>query len=384
MLSRSRLVDTGATVLFATLAVVESYDVHIDDGTRLGQAWVNALLGVLLAGSLLVWRTQPLVAYGVMLVVLAVPAVLVPHELFSISGLPPVVLVTWSVARSRDGWPARLAWLPPTLLPILSLSDRHGFVAFGDVLFRLVFIGGAVVVARTMRRIDLQGRQLQETLQALSSEQAAREEAAVAEERTRIAAEMHDVVAHAVSMMIVQVGATRMAGVPESELATLRLAEQTGRQALAELRVTLGLLRGAEHIEEATLRPLPGLGAVDSLVAGVREAGLVVNLERHVVSEVPESAALTTYRILQEALTNALKHGGPGVVDVCLRADVSQIAVRVRSPLGAGTLRLPSGGHGLAGMHERVALFDGTLSVGPREGQYVVEAVLNLDPAAVP
>jgi signal transduction histidine kinase len=376
LLSRPRLVDASVAAFFAAVVVIESFDTAIDDGTRQGLAWVNALLGVLLCLPILIRRPRPVAAYVVMVVMLAVPTALVPHELFSLGGLTPVLLVTWSFARHREGWFARLCWLPPALLPALTWSDPHGFVGLGDLVLRLIFIGGAALVGRTMRRFAEQGGELRSVLEALAAEQEGRREAAVAQERTRIAAEMHDVVAHAVSAMVVQVGAARMEGGPEPHLTKLRNAEATGHQALEELRTTLGLLRGPEDTS-GDLRPLPSLEGLGDLAQGLRAAGLDVDLRVN-LSPVPESVELATYRIVQEAFTNALKHGGRGRVLAQVEVDARRVALRVENPLGPGTTDLPSGGNGIAGMRERAALFGGRLDAGVRDDRYVVEATLLL------
>jgi signal transduction histidine kinase len=373
VIRRGQVVDLAVSAFFAAIVVLESFDTNIDDGTRQGLPWVNALLGVLLCLPVLFCRRRPVAAYVGMVLVLAVPTALLPHELFSLGGLTPVLLVTWSYARHRDGWFARLCWLPPAVLPALTWSDPRGFVGFGDLVLRLIFTGGAVLVGRTMRRFAEQGAELRRVLDAVAAEREARREAAVERERNRIAAEMHDVVAHAVSAMIAQVGAARMEGGPEPELAKLRSAEATGHQALSELRTTLGLLRSGD---DAALRPLPGIDGVEALVTGLRAAGLDVSLDLELSGELGESVSLTAYRILQEALTNALKHGGRGQVSALVRVGTDRVVVRVENPLGATPHTLPSGGHGLAGMRERVALFAGTLDAGVRGDRYVVEATL--------
>jgi signal transduction histidine kinase len=250
-----------------------------------------------------------------------------------------------------------------------------------NVVFCLVFTGTACVTGRTVRRFDVQRAELRRTLLTLAEEQADREDAAVDDERNRIAAEMHDVVAHAVSSMVVQVGATRMEGGPPAEMAKLRDAEETGRQALVELRTTLGLLRSGD---DASLRPLPGIDGVDALVTGLRAAGLEVSLDLDLSGELSESVSLTAYRILQEALTNALKHGGGGRVSALVRAGNDTVVVRVENPLGHAPHVLPSGGHGLAGMRERVSLFAGSLEAGARGDRYVVEATLRVADEPVP
>jgi signal transduction histidine kinase len=229
---------------------------------------------------------------------------------------------------------------------------------------------------------DLQKRRLAYTskLEALNAqladEQELRARWAVAEERGRIARELHDVVAHSVSVMVVQAGAARrsIAGNPDQATAALTQIEATGRQALAEMRRLLGLLRDRRGGTEA-LSPQPSLAHLDSLVVAAREAGLPVELT--VEGEprpLPAGIDLSAYRIVQEALTNSLKHAGPAraTVRVCYGRQALEVQVwddgRGRNGRVAEDGRLDGDGHGLIGMRERVALFGGALEVGPRPG----------------
>jgi signal transduction histidine kinase len=228
----------------------------------------------------------------------------------------------------------------------------------------------------------------------LADEQELRARWAVAEERGRIARELHDVVAHSVSVMVVQAGAARrsVAANPGQATAALTQIESTGRQALAEMRRLLGLLRDRRDGGEA-LAPQPSLAHLDSLVLAAREAGLPVELT--VEGEprpLPAGIDLSAYRIVQEALTNSLKHAGPAKATVRICYGGAALEVQVwddgrgasgpppgggepeangRPPGGRGADaegRLDGEGHGLIGMRERVALFGGELEVGPRPG----------------
>jgi signal transduction histidine kinase len=229
---------------------------------------------------------------------------------------------------------------------------------------------------------DLQKRRLAYTakLEALNAqladEQELRARWAVAEERGRIARELHDVVAHSVSVMVVQAGAARrsIAGNPDQATTALTQIEATGRQALAEMRRLLGLLRDRRGGAEA-LSPQPSLAHLDSLVVAAREAGLAVELT--VEGEprpLPAGIDLSAYRIVQEALTNSLKHAGPAraTVRVCYGSRALEVQVwddgRGRNGRVAEDGRPDGDGHGLIGMRERVALFGGELEVGPRPG----------------
>jgi signal transduction histidine kinase len=204
----------------------------------------------------------------------------------------------------------------------------------------------------------------------LAQEQELRSRWAVAEERGRIARELHDVVAHSVSVMVVQAGAARRSVAISPDLATTPLGqiESTGRQALTELRRLLGLLRDGEE-PGAALVPQPSLAHLESLVAAAREAGLpVAVVVEGEPGPLPAGVDLSAYRIVQGALTNLLKHAGPAraSVRVCYGREVLEIQVWDD---GTGRNGQPAeGGHGLIGMRERVALFGGSLEVGARPG----------------
>ncbi len=217
--------------------------------------------------------------------------------------------------------------------------------------------------------VAVQAKRLAEGAAARASIQERQAREAVMDERVRIARELHDMVAHSVTVMVIQAGVVRRrldAGLPvDPQL--LQSIESSGREAVGELRRTLGLLRG----EGADLaQPPAGLDRLDELIAQVREAGLAVSLRRAGVP-VPLLPAvdLSAYRIAQEALTNVLKHAGPARVTVTVdyRADGLHLGVEndgagVPGPAPSG------GGQGLIGMRERVTLFGGDLRAGPRAG----------------
>jgi signal transduction histidine kinase len=199
----------------------------------------------------------------------------------------------------------------------------------------------------------------------------------VAEERQRIARELHDVIAHSVSVMTVQTGAVRRLLRPEQEKErqALETVEATGREALTEMRRLVGLLRDQGAMPE--FAPQPGLGTVGDLLDTVRSAGLPVELAVDgTPRELPPGIDLAAYRVVQEALTNALKYGGTAHAWVSLRWHDDELELEVAND-GKGDGRGSGGGHGLAGMQERVSLYGGTLDSGPRDGGgYVVRARL--------
>jgi signal transduction histidine kinase len=197
---------------------------------------------------------------------------------------------------------------------------------------------------------------------------------AVTEERLRLARELHDVVAHAMSVIAVQSGVgTHVADTQPKEAAKALVAiEATSRTALTELRRLLGVLR-QENEPQGALAPVPGLGDLDSLLAEAGKAGLAVRLQVHGTRPpLPAGVDLSAYRIIQEALTNVVKHAGPARAQVVIGYRDQEIRVEVTDD-GRGTVTSVSDGrvgtgHGLIGMRERVQAFGGDLEAGPRPG----------------
>lgn len=211
-------------------------------------------------------------------------------------------------------------------------------------------------------------RDLEERTHRLERERELSAQVAVATERARIARELHDVVAHSVSVMVVQAGAARtlIERRPESATEALRLVEEQGRGALEELRRLLGLLSEAEG--DAALAPAPGLDALPALAERVTAAGLPVEL--YVKGRRPLTPGLdvTAYRIVQEALTNALKYAHGGRAEVQIAMDAATLRIQVTNSAGHPVLGAPGAGLGLLGMRERVALFGGELEAGAMTG----------------
>jgi signal transduction histidine kinase len=221
----------------------------------------------------------------------------------------------------------------------------------------------AVVLGRRARRAG----ELEARAAGLEREREERARAAAVAERARIARELHDVIAHSVSVMTVQAGAARVLldEAPGRARESLRAVEETGRQALAEMRRLLGILR---HEGGPSLAPQPGLADLEALVEQARAGGLPVELAVEGAREpLPPGVDLAAYRIVQEALTNARRHAGPARARVTVRYGGGALGLEVaddgsRASGGAGD------GHGLVGMRERVALYGGELQAGPRPG----------------
>jgi signal transduction histidine kinase len=221
---------------------------------------------------------------------------------------------------------------------------------------------------------------LRERARQLERQREEKARTAVAEERGRIARELHDVVAHSVSVMVVQAQAgQRLLADPDLAGGAFRAIEASGREALVELRRLLGILRtGAE---QPAIGPQPGLGSLGVLLEQVREAGLPVELrvEGEQV-QLPPGVDLAAYRIVQEALTNTLKHAGSARAEIIVRYGPSAVELEVLDD-GRGAPAATNGsGHGLIGMRERVALYGGRLEAEPRKaGGFAVRARLPLE-----
>lgn len=221
----------------------------------------------------------------------------------------------------------------------------------------------------------------EERAEYLERERAAEAQRAVDAERTRIARELHDVIAHRVSMITVQAGAaqTVAASDPERAIRAMEAVEEAGREALQELRQVVGVLRSDEKQED--LAPLHGLAEIPRLVADMRDTGMDVSFSNDGVPDaLPAKVDLASYRIVQEALTNVVKHAGPAPqAEVRLSGTDQMLTIEV-TDRGSGVSTLPGSGHGLVGMRERASLLGGTFEAGPRlDGGFRIMARLPLE-----
>ncbi|MBW3606819.1 MAG: hypothetical protein KY463_00440 [Actinobacteria bacterium] len=257
-------------------------------------------------------------------------------------------------------------------------ADGNEAGRLGDLVFLGGILGVVWALAVGLRERSARAGELEERADRLEREREERARVAVAEERARIARELHDVVAHSVSVIAVQTGSLRRRLRHErpAEAEELSAVEQTARQALGEMRRMLGLLRTDD--EGLALAPQPGIEHVNRLVEQVREAGLSVELDVDGARRaLPPGVDLAAYRIVQEALTNVLKHAGPARARVAVRFTDRELELAItddgRGPGGD----VNGGGHGLVGMRERVALYGGSLDAAPADaGGFAVRATL--------
>ncbi|MDQ2787293.1 MAG: histidine kinase [Chloroflexota bacterium] len=290
------------------------------------------------------------------------------------------LIAAYALGAHGERTPALIAIL--LMAPLVTFGQNRTLIGLLtavplSILLGIIWFVGQTIQSRERRAVALAGE-----VERLEHGQAEATRAALAVERRRIARELHDVVTHNVSVMVVQAGAARhvMQIAPEQAREALLAVEATGREALTELRHLLGLL-SHEDGEDDALAPQPGVEQIPALVQRTRDAGLLVALR--VTGEaqtLPQGVNLAVYRIVQEALTNALKHSGMACTDVLLAYRPSGLAVSVADEgMGdAASTGIP--GRGLVGMRERVALYGGTLDAGPRpEGGYAVRAWFPLE-----
>lgn len=246
-----------------------------------------------------------------------------------------------------------------------------------------LLIGAAFLAGRVIASRQVQLNQQRERANVLERDHANAIKEAAEAERRHIARELHDVIAHSVGVMVVQAGAARhvLTEKPEAARESLLAVETSGHAAMSELRRLLGVLGAAENGEAAPpLAPQAGIANLEALVAHVKEAGLPVDLKVEGDSrQVPPGVDVAAYRIVQEALTNALKYAGGAPTHTVVRYSAGAVDIEV---VDEGKLKAPAEGigRGLTGMRERVALFGGTLETGPEAGGgYGVHAHLPLD-----
>ena len=248
-----------------------------------------------------------------------------------------------------------------------------------DVAVPFLFLGAAVVVGAEVRRHRGRAALLAERASLLAEERDRKSQAAAAEERARIARELHDAVAHSVGLTVMHIGAARLVLAQDQERSRelMLTAEQRGREALAEMRRMLGILR----LEEPEpLAPVPSLRQLGDLSERMSAAGLEVELRMEgTLAHLPPGLDLSAYRIVQEGLTNALKHGSEPRASVTVTREARELVIQIANPSVHRNGEPSSGGQGLIGMEERARLFGGTISARPRNGEWTVEARLPLE-----
>ena len=363
---------SDAVLAFALAAFVLS-EVFTSGDYLTGSRWVYVPLALLMTVPLAWRRRAPLAVVALVMGAFAAQSLILDPTPTPDVELIPALIAVYSVAANAAGW-------IPFFGGGFSLAAGLIWLGVDDFLLPTVIFGGAWFAGRLVQKRQLYAQAFAERARVLELERDANVRVAAAEERVRIARELHDVVGHSVSVMVVQAGAERL-DLGEERPATreaLLAIERTGREALAEMSRLLGILR-AEG-DGLALAPRPSLAQVDALVKTMRDAGLPVELrvEGEGTSLTP-SVDVSAYRILQEALTNVVKHAGPARAYVVVRYGGREVELEVIDN-GHGPVDGNGPGYGLAGMRERVELHGGTLEAGKGNGGgFTVKARLPLE-----
>jgi signal transduction histidine kinase len=337
-----------------------------------------------------IMRVAPATAVSISMAATLLEALtIVPSN--TLSGLLAPLLLVYFLSRRTTG--TRLIVVSSLVAVALGVHivQRPGF-APADLAFAYIFAGAVWLAGRYVRHRELDRLRAEEAVTAERAAAAATLAAAVADERSRIARELHDVVAHGMGVMVVQAAAAeQLLGTdPDAAREPLTTVRETGQGALAEMRRLLGLLRDGDPDHDGgtadgrTAAPQPGLPALPALTERLREAGMPVSIEMTGdLAAVAPGLQLTAYRIVQEALTNALKHSGGAPTRVSLDCGRDALSVTVRNAAGRPlATSMPDGaGHGLVGMKERVRLYGGRLDTEREpDGSFLVRAVLPTRP----
>jgi signal transduction histidine kinase len=374
------IVDAGLGIAAAGLIAVAAWGSPrlIGSEAIAGPAWLLALLPLLLGGPLVLRRRAPLLMWLTIWATIGLLSLLADNLLRGLAWMLVLFAAAYSLGAHASlrravvglvlAAPVVIALSHRGVLSLAFSQGEDGGKSAVDLAFlQLVAFGLAGVLVRARRRAaELAARGAAIQLQA---------EQATTAERARIARELHDIVAHHLSVIVLQAAGARASGKPAE--VPLEKIENSARQALAETRRMLGVLRDPD--EATGLAPQPGIGDLDALAASVRGAGLPVNLVIDGdLAALPATVNVSVYRIVQEALTNVLRHAGPARADVAIGCAEEAVTIEVTDDGTAESGHQAAvGGHGLAGMRERAAVFGGELAAGPRPGGgYTVRARL--------
>lgn len=372
-------------VLALVFALVIQAEMWLYDGRPQGVVAVTTVAALAFAGTLLVRSTRPELMAGAAAVVVVTQAMLGGRLTSTLGVAFASMLISFSIglllSRNRS-----IAWagavLAATWFDLVAVTHDDAGVLSDIAFTTVVAVGAPFLAGRALRDRRERTDELERLNRELQAEREQTARLAVLDERARIAREMHDVVAHSVSLMVVQAGAARhlLTQDPEQSRVALASLETVGREALHELRRALGILRDGSD-DAVQLAPQPGLDQLSSLVDRARASGLEVDL---VTQGDPRSLTagvdVAAYRIVQEALTNVIKHAGDNRVRIHLSWGQEGIRLEV-ADRGIGTAAGPAPqGHGLVGMRERTSLHGGTFAAGQGgDGGFVVTAELPYD-----
>jgi signal transduction histidine kinase len=368
--------DAGIAAGAMAMVAVTNYGADVVGAPIAGPTWLVASLPFLWGLPLLWRRIRPLEAWIVIIGALVVQALVTANSPEGLEVIFAVGAGCYAVAAYTQRWQA-VASLLIALAGYGVYAGENRDIRSGRTsdLWAGAFFGIGLLACWLVGRLvrELRDRR---TLAERAQQRETESQRAVVDERARLARELHDIVSHKLSVVVVQAAGARAQGGPDS--ATLEKIEKSGRESLVEMRRLLGVLRADDA--EATLAPQPGIDDLTSLVDHVRDAGVPVELTiRGACASLPVAIELSVYRIVQEALTNVVRHAGPAraAVTVCAGTECVQVDV-VDDGRGLAEVGVDPG-HGLVGMRERVALLHGELHTCARPGGgFQVSATLPL------
>jgi signal transduction histidine kinase len=381
--SRRRYWPASADVALALLVLALGVGYALDAGDLAGHRGPGLLFQLAAAAAVGLRRRSPFVALGLSVAAFAGEALTVDGDPRSPAVIASLLLVTYSAAASADRREAVVVAALALGVPALVALVAAGADA-ADVLLPMAIFGIPLAAGRAVALYQRQTEELRILTARLASERDARARLAVLNERARVARELHDSVAHAISVMVLQAGAADQVldSAPERACEALRAVQNVGREALDQLARLLGLLDSADG--GPPLTPHPGLADVGRLLETVRRAGLPVRLQTLGDPEpLPAAVDGAAYRVIQEALTNALKHSGAAPTEVTIRYAVDGIGLEIVDRGRRSRTPGMAGGHGLAGMRERIGRHGGQLQAGPAAGGsgFAVSAFIPRAPA---
>jgi signal transduction histidine kinase len=338
---------------------------------------------ILMTGAVALRRSWPVGALSVGLLVGLAQDAIVPLAQTPVGLILGAIALFYGAGAFTTEDRARMALVVG--LAALWIADVITAAPLSEFLFDGVIIGLIPwATGRMLREQSARERAFRESAERLDSERDQRARAAASNERARIARELHDIIAHSVSVMVIQAGGARtvMDAEPERAETSLRMVERAGHEALAEMRRLLGLLDGG--VASGSRAPQPNLAHVQQLIDQTRVSGLAATLRvRGAAVAISPALDLCAYRIIQEALTNAIKHAGPARAEVCVSWSEKELELEIAdngSGIAFSGLSATGAGHGLVGMRERAALQGGSVEAGCVNGSgFVVRARLPLD-----
>ena len=381
LFARLRSVDRVRVDQLVALVLLVVFELEVWLGSAVPDRASAALAGVVMSGAVAFRRRWPV---GVVLVILAFMAAhtaLADAHKLPVAVVPAVLLVFYGLGafapEPKSRWVLGLA----VVVTAIGQLNQHGGGISSAAALEVFGVLSPWALGRTVRERALRERGYRDLAERLDVGRDGDARTAAHGERARIARELHDVIAHSVSVMVIQAGGARMVmdSSPERAEASLRFVERAGREALAEMRRLLGVLDG--DADPRALAPQPGLADIDALLSRTRASGVAADLRVDgEPTAVPAALDLCAYRIVQEALTNVIKHAAPARAEVRVRWGPNALELEISDDgRGRGTGDAAPGGHGIAGMRERAGFHGGSIDAGADpHGGFTVRARLPL------